>query len=244
MTTMITLIIVLFLFSTSIDAFSIENTRIRLEYPVVTMGRVYRGSDRFSLFCNANNDNELNFNLLHGNRRHVLQTMALLPTLNRWCTPTMAYAVDNSQALMDLPALPSDQVRIYLCRHGETENNRLRLIQGARVDPPLNDVGIRQATRLGQALAMASVVPTDMFHSPLVRARQTAQIANDQIPTRPTLRVLPSLSEVDFGSLLEGKPVEQYRADMVATYTAWSFGKLDTRMDDNGESGYEVRLRC
>jgi broad specificity phosphatase PhoE len=57
--------------------------------------------------------------------------------------------------LADLPPIPSDSIRIYLCRHGQTENNRLRKVQGARVDPPINDNGRVQATNLGKAIALA-----------------------------------------------------------------------------------------
>jgi Histidine phosphatase superfamily (branch 1) len=59
------------------------------------------------------------------------------------------------RCLADLPTIPSDSIRIYLCRHGQTENNRLRKVQGARVDPPINDNGRIQATNLGRALALA-----------------------------------------------------------------------------------------
>jgi Histidine phosphatase superfamily (branch 1) len=179
----------------------------------------------------------------HIDRRSALKSL-ILPPIYTTLTPAASYAIDDMNVLADLPPLAPDQFRIYLCRHGETENNRLRLIQGARVDPPLNDTGMQQAKRLGQALGLASVLPTDMVHSPLLRARQTASIAASQFESQPRMSQLASLSEVDFGSVLEGEPVDQYRADMVATYAAWSIGKLDTRMDDNGESGYQVSCWC
>ena len=44
---------------------------------------------------------------------------------------------------------------ILLARHGETEWNRRNLFQG-HADPPLNDVGRRQAHELAQAPATES----------------------------------------------------------------------------------------
>ena len=87
----------------------------------------------------------------------------------------------NIQCLLDLPPIENGCVRLFLCRHGETENNRLKKIQGARVDPPLNDSGRRQAVRLGESFSAlkksgASVVPTIVLHSTLQRARETAAI--------------------------------------------------------------------
>jgi broad specificity phosphatase PhoE len=87
----------------------------------------------------------------------------------------------NIQCLLDLPPIENGCVRLFLCRHGETENNRLKKIQGARVDPPLNDLGRRQAVRLGESFSALkksglSVVPTVVLHSNLQRARETAAI--------------------------------------------------------------------
>ena len=57
------------------------------------------------------------------------------------------------RCLLDLPPVSPDSVRVYLCRHGQTENNRLGLMQGSRIDPTLNDTGIRMARRIGAALS-------------------------------------------------------------------------------------------
>jgi broad specificity phosphatase PhoE len=165
-----------------------------------------------------------------------------------------ANAIEKKEAvffnsLSDLPPLADDNVRIFLCRHGQTENNRLKLIQGSRLDPSINETGQEQARRLGKALSFAlPVVPTIVFHSPLIRARQTAQIAALQFSSNPsvsspTLRQLDSLNEIDFGSAAEGESVEPYRAKMMATYAGWSVGELDLSMGEGGETGGEVLAR-
>jgi uncharacterized phosphatase len=62
---------------------------------------------------------------------------------------------------------------LYLVRHGETEWNRLRRIQGL-TDIPLNDTGREQARRTGMLLTRR---PIDrVYASPLSRASETAQI--------------------------------------------------------------------
>ncbi len=150
------------------------------------------------------------------------------------------------QCLSDLPPIPDDCVRIYLCRHGQTENNRLHLVQGARADPPLNQNGIAMAQRLGLALAQLPERVTTIFHSPLIRSRQTAVEASQQMklksPKTPLrTKLLPCISEVDFGSIAEGKPINEVRLEMAVTYAAWASGNIDVRLQGGGESGREVR---
>ena len=62
---------------------------------------------------------------------------------------------------------------IYLVRHGETDWNLARRIQGS-TDIPLNDTGRQQAAATGRLLARRDwdLIVT----SPLARARETAQI--------------------------------------------------------------------
>ena len=60
---------------------------------------------------------------------------------------------------------------IYVLRHGITQWNKLKKVQGA-MDIPLAPEGIELAKRTGEAL---KDVPFDIcFTSPLARARQTA----------------------------------------------------------------------
>jgi broad specificity phosphatase PhoE len=167
----------------------------------------------------------------------------------------------NANCLTDLPPIPSGFVRVYLCRHGQTENNRLHLMQGARVDPAINDTGMAQAQRLGTALAnaagnnaeKAAGMPELILHSKLLRAQQTASIASRQFITKqqqqqqqqqriPKLTTLDALGEVDFGAVAEGLPVEQVRSQLVATYAGWATGNLDMGMQGGGETGRQVLL--
>lgn len=85
---------------------------------------------------------------------------------------------------------------IYLVRHGETDWNRARRIQG-RTDVPLNDTGREQARRTAELLARRTW--DAVLTSPLSRARETAEI----IAVRLGLAVpaeVPALVERNYGA--------------------------------------------
>lgn len=95
-------------------------------------------------------------------------------------------------------------MHIYLMRHGETDWNIVRRMQG-RSDIPLNKTGLRQAR---QAAAGMESLPIDrILTSPLRRARQTAQAvaAGRGVP----VLIEERLVEMGFGDL-EGKLLEEY----------------------------------
>jgi broad specificity phosphatase PhoE len=62
---------------------------------------------------------------------------------------------------------------IYLTRHGETEWNEKKIIQG-HSDIPLNKKGIKQANLLGMELK--NIHFDAVFSSDLVRAKKSAEI--------------------------------------------------------------------
>ena len=85
-------------------------------------------------------------------------------------------------------------VPLLLARHGETADNADGLILGHR-DPPLSRAGREQAAALAASLGTAIVA---MWCSPLLRARQTAEIVADALGVEPT--VLDDLIESDRGT--------------------------------------------
>ncbi|KAL9181364.1 hypothetical protein ACHAXT_010169 [Thalassiosira profunda] len=169
------------------------------------------------------------------------------------------FATGNFDCLLDLPPVTQGCVRMYLCRHGQTENNLLKKVQGARVDPPINQNGQEQAQRTGLAVYRLlkssrdrAAVPTLAVHSKLRRAKETAQLltttANSQ-STRgngPTIKIygeLSSLGEVDFGAF-EGQPDKVFQKARRETFASWSIGNIDKRTGGGGESGREVLERA
>lgn len=159
----------------------------------------------------------------------------------------------NLNCLLDLPPLAPNNVRLYLCRHGQTENNRLHMVQGARVDPSLNLTGKQMSLRVGGAFSMleANLRPNFVAHSLLSRARETAQgaasVINDSFRNtgrEVELSTLSSLGEVDFGPFAEGKPTVEVKSLMTKVYGAWAVGEIDTKPELGGESGREVLVRA
>jgi len=167
----------------------------------------------------------------------------------------------------DLPTRPSNCIRLFLARHGQTENNRLHLVQGARVDTSLNDTGKKQAQRMGQVLKRQLRSSNARFlHSKLKRSKETAAIAalqtvqeehdvshdtqqllkvgeNDPVAgASATLVELPSIGEIDFG-LQEGMSSASVLSEMYQIYSSWSVGLIDVGPAGGGETGREVLER-
>lgn len=83
---------------------------------------------------------------------------------------------------------------IYLIRHGETDWNKVKRLQGI-TDIPLNAYGIELAEKTAEGL---KDVPFDrVYTSPLIRARKTAEIIRGNRP----IEIIPTdgLLEISFG---------------------------------------------
>ncbi len=101
---------------------------------------------------------------------------------------------------------------LTLIRHGETDWNRDRLIQGS-TDIPLNDTGRQQARETGAALrAQPELVDADLppivVSSDLSRARETAEIIAMQLGAASP-RQYPGLRERAYGEA-EGIDAAQF----------------------------------
>ena len=126
---------------------------------------------------------------------------------------------------------------IYLIRHGETEYNRLGIVQGSGVDSSLNEVGVAQANAFFQTY---QYVPFDkVYTSALKRTIQTAQSFIDLgIPHQQ----LSGLNEISWGEK-EGKvPNYQQDGDYKELVEAWKSGDDDASAP-GGESPAQVAKR-
>jgi probable phosphoglycerate mutase len=83
--------------------------------------------------------------------------------------------------------------RVLLVRHGQSEWNAVGRWQG-QADPPLSDIGRRQARAAARALGAVDAV----FASDLQRATETAIIIADELGVGPVV-VEPDLRERDAG---------------------------------------------
>ncbi len=91
---------------------------------------------------------------------------------------------------------------LLLIRHGETDWNKEKRMQGHR-DIPMNDYGINQIKELALKLADAGVKADVIISSPLERAKQTATIIAEKIGFTEAIRYDEDFIERDCG-LLEG----------------------------------------
>lgn len=112
--------------------------------------------------------------------------------------------------------LPMPQItHIVLIRHGETDWNRERRLQG-QLDVPLNTQGLEQAAQLGKALARERF--DAVYASDLSRAKQTAQALADEVGV--TVRDDAGLRERCYGQF-EGLTYAEVAAQHPADFDAW-----------------------
>ncbi|MDY6768586.1 MAG: histidine phosphatase family protein, partial [Candidatus Nanohaloarchaea archaeon] len=95
--------------------------------------------------------------------------------------------------------------RIILARHGETDHNHDKILQGQR-DVDLNERGVEQAKQLSERLAAEDI--DAVYSSDLERARKTAEIIGVEHDLEP--EPIAALRERSYGEL-EGEPQESRR---------------------------------
>ncbi len=129
---------------------------------------------------------------------------------------------------------------LYLVRHGETDYNRRRILQGRCINSSLNATGRRQARALARRLAG---VPLDaVYTSTLDRAAQTAEIVLEGRAPVPLFR-LPGLDEMSWG-VYEGRPAtDDMQRYLDAMYARWAAGVFDEPVE-GGESILDVQTRA
>ena len=80
---------------------------------------------------------------------------------------------------------------ITLVRHGESEANKLRIIQGHK-DYPLSDLGREQARNLAEYFSENNYVFDKVYSSDLIRAKETAETLSSKL----------GITEINFDSRL------------------------------------------
>ena len=127
---------------------------------------------------------------------------------------------------------------IYIVRHGLTECNKLKKLQGA-ADVPLAKEGILLAEKTGEAL---KDVKFDIcFTSPLSRARQTAEcvLGDRNVPIIPDKRI----QEINFGDL-EGGCVRDAEGNYIDPQVETFFrDPVNFKRPENGEDIFDVIAR-
>ena len=128
-------------------------------------------------------------------------------------------------------------VKVILVRHGETEWNRLRRIQGGNSDTQLNQRGRKQAESLALRLKQEEIQA--IYSSPLQRAQDTARaiVGYHQLP----VGVEPSLKEIEVGEL-EGVSIAEVGKHLSQLLTMHSQGEELPKMP-GGESLTDLQQR-
>lgn len=119
-------------------------------------------------------------------------------------------------------------MKVYVIRHGQTELNKLGIING-HIDDPLASEGIEQAKLAAETLPKTI---KHIYVSSLERAKQTASILNDELKVPMTFH--DELREVNFGDL-NGTPfLDEYKE---------RHKMLDYDWRPSGESFDDVKAR-
>ena len=127
---------------------------------------------------------------------------------------------------------------IYIVRHGLTEWNKLKKLQGI-ADVPLAEEGILLAEKTGEALR--GVKFDICFTSPLSRARQTAEcvLGKRDVPIIPDKRI----QEINFG-VLEGDQVRDAAGNYIDPQIETFFrDPVNFKRPENGEDIFDVIAR-
>jgi probable phosphoglycerate mutase len=125
---------------------------------------------------------------------------------------------------------------IYLARHGETDDNARRVVQGW-TDTPLNERGREQARELAERVAGLGLAT--VWTSQLARAAETAQIVGEAVGIDP--RVDERLAESRRGSW-EGRALDEIEHAEPEAWAAWQRGGAGFRFP-GGESLAEHQSR-
>lgn len=127
--------------------------------------------------------------------------------------------------------------RLFIIRHGETDFNLKRIVQGGGIDADLNETGIEQGKRFYNSWSKHPF--KGIYVSGLKRTYQTLASFDTG---KYTIQALPEFNEMGWGEL-EGKPFDPVNHQKFLDMNeAWSKGSLDEKFP-GGESPKEVWQR-
>ena len=129
-------------------------------------------------------------------------------------------------------------MRLYLIRHGETEDADLNLYRG-HTDVPLSERGVRQIEQVSDYILRDSEGLDAVYTSDLIRAIRSAEIISRPHSISPIIE--PLLRERGFG-IWEGLSLEEIAGRYPEEFEAWASDPLRFS-PPYGESTIEVRDR-
>lgn len=126
----------------------------------------------------------------------------------------------------------------YIIRHGETEFNKSKKLQGRGIDASLNEKGKEQAKAIAEALINKPI--TKIITSSLKRTKESAAPLIDAI--QPEVEGYSDLDEMSFGDF-EGSSFYEVQEYLKYLQKEWSLGNTDIVVP-GGESPNEVYERA
>ena len=128
---------------------------------------------------------------------------------------------------------------LYLMRHGQTEFNVQKIVQG-QCDSPLTTAGKDQAREAALKLAQCGVCPDRIAASPLARAYRTCVLVRDVLRESlgvvlPEVETCQDLEERNYGSFERG-PMSEVPADV------WNPGEELVPYGGEGSAALRARI--
>jgi probable phosphoglycerate mutase len=126
---------------------------------------------------------------------------------------------------------------IYLIRHGETDYNKMGIVQGSGINSSLNDKGIRQARAFYDSYKNISF--DNIYTSDLNRTKESVYpfIENGHKAVS-----LIELNEINWGEIEGKRPDSIIRKKFKDTMRLWSEGIYDVSVE-GGETPLEMQER-
>lgn len=126
---------------------------------------------------------------------------------------------------------------IYIIRHGETDFNKLGIVQGSGIDSDLNQRGVQQAAKF---YAYYKEIKFQKIYTSALK--RTQQSVLPFIETGKPYQILPELNEISWG-IFEGKPQnESERLAYWEVVNGWKNGNYFAKIEA-GESAAEMQAR-
>ena len=132
------------------------------------------------------------------------------------------------------------RIVFYFVRHGETDYNRDRIVQGRRINSALNATGRAQAAAVAQRLAALDLEA--VYTSTLDRAAETADVIAAEHTGVPVHR-LADLEEMSWGIYEGESPSAHIQEAFEQLYSRWGAGDYGYAIEE-GESILEVQERA
>ena len=129
--------------------------------------------------------------------------------------------------------------RFFLVRHGATELHSGKVVMG-KYDAHLSDIGRAQMLSAGETLKAYRLQAKALYHSPLRRARDSAELADRSLDL--PLAEVPDFSEISLGAW-DGRLIADVQREYPREYARRGEYLMSYRFDEESESFYMVQYR-